>query len=146
MFSDRKNGGLSLVSVRLKAQACLLRNFLEMSVNPSFIHSQFSHILYRAFFLDESIKGVKLPPFYNKHFFETIKKAVEFGHSVENMRVKHWYKFLLEESANNAEQSSFKIEMNFPYINWSQVWINIHLESLNCEEAPFAFKSVQRLF
>ena len=66
-------------------------------------------------------------------------------HSAENMRVKHWYKFLLEESSNNAEQSSFKIEMNFPDINWSQLWINIHLESLNCEEAPFAFKSVQGL-
>ena len=145
LFGDRKHGGLSLVSVRLQAQACLIRNFLEMSINPSFIHSQFSQNFYRALFLDECIKGLKPPPFYNKHFFETIKKAIESGHSVENMWVKHWYQFLLEESANHAEQSSFKIERSFPDINWNQVWVNIHLESLNCEEASFAFKSVHGL-
>ena len=116
-----------------------------MSINPSFIHSHFSQNLYRDFVLDECIKGLKPPPFYNKHFFETIKKAIESGHSVENMWVKHWYQFLLEESANHAEQSSFKIERSFPDINWNQVWVNIHLKSLNCEEASFAFKSVHGL-
>ena len=85
LYGDRKHGGLSLVSVRLQAQACLIRNFLEMSINPSFIHSQFSQNLYRAFVLDECIKGLKPPPFYNKHFFKTIKKAIELGHSGENM-------------------------------------------------------------
>ena len=61
------------------------------------------------------------------------------------MWIKYWYPFLLEESVNHADHLSFKIERSFSDINWNQVWVNIHLESLNCEEAPFAFKSVQGL-
>ena len=64
-------GGLGLHSVKIKAQASLIKTFLETAVNPAFNHNLLHTLLYRVYVLqDDSI--VNPPPllsYYSAVFF-----------------------------------------------------------------------------
>ena len=146
LFSQTNTGGLGLISVSHKSKACLIRNFLEMSANPDFLHSQFSLMLYRAFVLQEPVANVVKPPYYNEDFFNVINCARNSGLPIETMKVRQWYKFLMELENNESDDSSlFKVQVSSPDVNWSNVWLNIRHGSLDSETASFGFKLVHGL-
>ena len=63
MYRHASLGGLGVHSVQLKAQAGLIRSFLETAVNPSFRSSLFHHQLFRYHVLDDtSLPDPGFPP------------------------------------------------------------------------------------
>ena len=68
-------GGLGLHHVKIKAEASLIRTFMETAVNPSFRQNQFHNVLYRVYVLtDDSITSPPpMPPYFSQHFFNNIK-------------------------------------------------------------------------
>ena len=57
-------GGLSLHSVKFKSKASLIRTFLETAIHPSFRHSLYHTLLYRAYVLDDDTLSMPPPPLY----------------------------------------------------------------------------------
>ena len=72
-------GGLGLQNVRMKAQASLIKTFMETAAHPAFTHSLLHSTLYRVNVLgDDSIATPPpLPPYYPQSFFDTIRKVKE---------------------------------------------------------------------
>ena len=123
LFKSTATGGLGLVSIKLKALACLIRTFLELSVNPHFLHSQYLSILFRVNILEEDMNCPKMPPYYDKEFFEIIRVALKSGLDIENMKIKHWYNFLLICDENHDRLS--RAELSSPDIFWPAVWAKV---------------------
>ena len=68
------HGGLGVTSIKHKAQAVLIKTFLETAAIPNFRHSLFHSLLFRYHILDDSsIPNPGFPPYYPKSFFQTIK-------------------------------------------------------------------------
>ena len=77
LFCSAAQGGLGLQHVKCKAMANLVSVFLQTAANPRYISSQFHTPLYKYHMLGEQ-EGVPSPgftPFYNKEFFNVIKKV-----------------------------------------------------------------------
>ena len=73
LFRPPSFGGLGVHNVKLKAQAALIRSFLETAIHPQFIHSLYHSILFRYHVLgDSSVPDPGYPPFYPKDFFSKI--------------------------------------------------------------------------
>ena len=66
-------GGLGVNNVKLKAQAGLIRTFLETASNPNFIRSLYHSLLFRYHVLGETtLPDPGFPPFYSPEFFDKI--------------------------------------------------------------------------
>ena len=92
-------GGLSVLNVRCKALAGLIRSFLETACIPRFKQSLYHQLLFRYHVLeDRTITDPGYPPFYSQHFFSVIH-AVHHDTplNVSRMTEKQWYQYLLEE-------------------------------------------------
>ena len=64
-------GGLGVHHVKLKAQAGLIRTFLETASNPNFRPSLFHSILYRYNVLGEAeLPNLGFPPFYSQNLLK----------------------------------------------------------------------------
>ena len=91
-------GGLQLHNVQMKAQASLIRIFIETAVHPTFQHSLFHSLLFRIHVLgDESILNPpKPPPYMAPSFFSTIRKVKETTPlNIATMTVSQWYRVLV---------------------------------------------------
>ena len=84
--------------VKLKAQAALIRSFLETACHPQFIPSLYHSTLFRYHVVGETgIPDPGFPPFYPKDFFTKIKDVyLKPSFNVTTMSQKQWYKLLLE--------------------------------------------------
>ena len=145
-------GGLGLTSVKHKAQACLLRTFTELAINPSYLPSQFLNSLYRAHVLGEDLPNCAIPPYYDKDFFSTMVSASEEGHDICTMTTKQWYKFLVEKEVTmlpiNNEPPQLrpcKVELANPDLNWTDVWSKVRLPYLSSEVKTFTWKLLHKL-
>ena len=152
LFRPPMQGGLGLISVKHKAQACLLRTFTELAINPTYLSSQYLNILYRAHVLNENLPNSALPPYYDKHFFDIIVTAKEEGHDISIMTTKQWYKFLVEREVTmlpiNNEPPQLRpcrVELANPDTNWTDVWSKVRLPYLSSEVKSFAWKLLHNL-
>ena len=67
-------GGLGVTSVKFKAQAILIKTFLETAAIPNFRHSLLHSNLFKFHVLgDSSIPDLGYLPYYQPSFFNTIK-------------------------------------------------------------------------
>ena len=152
LFRPSAQGGLGLTSVKHKAQACLLRTFTELAINPTYLSSQYLSTLYRSHVLNENLPNSTLRPYYDKHFFSTLVTAKEEGHDICTMTTKQWYKFLVEREVTmipiNNEQPQLRpcrVELANPDTNWAEVWSKVTLPFLNSEVKSFAWKLLHNL-
>ena len=73
MYRPPSYGGLGVQNVQLKAQAGLIKSFLETATNSTFRQSLFHSILFRYHVLgDTTLPNPGFPPFYSQNFFSKI--------------------------------------------------------------------------
>ena len=121
-------GGLSLVNVKMKALAGLIRSFLETACISKYRQSLYHQLLLRYHvYEDRSIENPGYPPFYNREFFQVIHEVYHQSPlNIANMSEKQWYRYLLEERVTmmiGEQEESRKlipcrVENIFPQINW----------------------------
>ena len=151
LFRPVQKGGLGLASVKLKSLACLIRNFIEIAADPSFINSQYETSIYNYYVLDiQSQQPPPRPPFYTEYFFQAIKDANESGLDVMKMKIKQWYNFLLKREYSDVIGDDLvvrpsRIELSDPSVLWDNIWKNVHLQILGNAEISFSWKLVHNL-
>ena len=73
MCRPSSHRGLGVTSIKYKAQAILIKTFLETSAIPTFRHSLYHSLLFRFIVLDDSsIPDPGYPPYYPASFFQII--------------------------------------------------------------------------
>ena len=150
LYRAASQGGLGLVSVKLKSQALFIRNFMDLAANSKYLHSQYLNILYRAKVLEEEIATPALPPYLDASFFDTIKSALNLGYPISTMKTRHWYRFLHQQEFSkivNGEVVALpcKFELLNPGIEWSMVCTRLKIPAMNSNLHSFAWKLVHRL-
>ena len=147
-------GGLGVHHVELKAQAGLIRTFLETASNPSFRSSLFHSTLYRYHILGETLlPNPGYPPFYNQDFFDKIRKVhLETPLNISKMSEKDWYRVLLEEYCtmevdHTGQQVNIqcRVERASPLTDWEKSWRLARLPGLGPENVSFLFKLLHDL-
>ena len=69
-------GGLGVINVKFKAQAMLIRTFMETAANPQFRNNLLHSVLFRYHVLgDTSVPDPGYPPYYPSSFFKAIKQV-----------------------------------------------------------------------
>ena len=135
-------GGLGLISVRHKAKACFLRNFLELCANPNFIPSLRLSVFFRAHVLQEEIVCPPLPPYLSPELFEIMRTALNEGHNVGLMSTRQWYWYLLSKEFSkdeSSEPSLSKVETENPESDWKIIWNKFSLNCLDGLASSLAF-------
>ena len=152
LFRHASQGGLGLISVKLKAQAHFLRTFLDLAANPSYLNSMYLNAIYRSKVLGEEIACPPLPPYYQNSMFALIREAIHSGHQVSTMRTKQWYLFLHKREFSSSPDDDqpcaplpCKIQILEPNILWDRVWWRIRHPSLHSEVQSFGWMLVHRL-
>ena len=148
-------GGLGLHHVGIKAQASLIRTFMETAANATFQQSMFHNILYRAYVLaDDSIQSPPpMPPYYSQNFFNKIKWVKQNTPlNVCKMTTAQWYRVLLEKEVtmvdtenNDMEYIKCRSELASPNTNWELSWSRIRLKGLGSEATSFLWKLLHRI-
>ena len=76
LFRPVQYGGLGLLSVQVRAQACLFKSFLETAANPNFQQNLYHATLFKYYVLgDRTLPDPGLPPYYPASFFSTLCKV-----------------------------------------------------------------------
>ena len=143
-------GGLGVHHVQLKAQAGLVRTFLETARNPVFRGSLFHSVLFRYHVLGEtSLPNPGFPPYYSPEFFAKIRKVhLETPLNVSTMSEKEWYRVFLEDSCTmeeadmegNRQTKLCRVERGSPDTDWEESWRLARLPGLGSENMSFIFK------
>lgn len=147
-------GGLSLLNVKMKALAGLIRTFLETACMPKFRQSLYHQLLFRYHVLfDRTIENPGYPQFYSMQFFSIIQN-VHFNTSlsVASMTEKQWYHLLVEENITMTEAMEetrqyrpCRVEIRSPEIDWNTTWSRTRLQGLGPELMSFIFKVIHDL-
>ena len=155
LFRDTKDGGLGLFNVRMRSLACLIRSFLETASNPNFRHHLYHEILFRYHILGEvSLPNPGIPPFYDQHFFNTIRYYHENSPlNISVMSLKQWYTVLMEDKVlmSPATDSSppillpVRTETIHPSVDWPTSWRLARIKGLESELSSFLFKLLHLL-
>ena len=152
LFRHVSQGGLGLISVKLKAQAHFLRTFLDLAINPSYLNSMYLNTIYRSKVLDEDVVCPPLPPYYQNSTFDLIKEAIQAGHHVSTMRTKQWYLFLHKREYSTSSDAGqqcaplpCKVQILEPDILWDRVGARVRHPSLLSEVQSFGWMLVHRL-
>ena len=70
------HGGLGVQSIKFRAQAGLIRTFMETAANPKFRHNLLHSHLFQFHVLgDTSLPDPGFPPYYPQAFFQAIKSV-----------------------------------------------------------------------
>ena len=145
-------GGLGVTSVRFKALAVLIRNFMETAANPKFRRSLLHSVLYRYHVLDDtSVPDPGYLPYYNQSFFETIKYVhLETPLNVTSMTTSEWTRILTEDCltmdrAMDRKYIPCKAELCNPGNDWDLSWRLCRLGGLGSDLASFNFKLLHGL-
>ena len=149
LYRSSQNGGLNLVSVQLKAKACFIRNFIELTANQDFIQSIFLSMFFRLHILQEDVQCPPLPPYLGEEIFDPIRATKDSGLNIIEMSIKDWYKFLLfeafsEEAEDGRRSKLCGVEQENDY-NWSLIWRNSRLCCLDSKSTSFAFQFLHNL-
>ena len=145
-------GGLGVYSVRFKAQAMLIKTFLETAANPNFRHSLLHSVMFRFHVLgDDSVPDPGYLPYYPPSFFVTIKQVHEESDlDVATMTTGQWVQALTEggltmEGAGSKQYKLCKAEIASPTTDWSLSWKLCRLPGLGSELSTFNFKLLHGL-
>ena len=153
MYRPPSYGGLGIHNVKLKAQAGLIKSFLETAGHSKFIQSLYHNVLYRYHVNDEtSLPNPGFPPYYSKDFFRKIRQVHhESPLNIFQMSEKMWYTLLLEDSCTmeEGEQGQVYIECRVERANqnvdWEHSWRLARLSGLGPENVSFLFKLLHQL-
>ena len=155
LFRPREQGGLGLHNIDCKARAHLIATFLQTAANPRFISSQFHSALYKYHVLgeQEGVPSPGLPPYYNKVFFNTIRKVHEKSPlNPVQMSVGQWYQYLLEETMTMVEDEEgrrtaklCRVEELQPSVDWGRSFSLARLKGLSPNNKSVMFKLLHQL-
>ena len=142
------HGGLGLVSLKYKAMAILIRNFMETAAHPKYRKNLLHSVLYRYHILgDDTVSDPGFLPYYPQSFFETIKEVQRFSTlNPVTMSICQWTRFLTERYLTMEEHQGVltyipcRVEIATPSCNWDVSWRLSRLYGLNGELASFNFK------
>ena len=147
-------GGLEVTSVKHKAQAVLIRNFLESAANPKFRKSLLHTILFRYHVLeDRSVPNPGYLPYYPQTFFDTIKRVhQDTPLNVRTMSTTQWVRILTEDGLTMElgpgqvkQYIPCKAEISFLHNDWEQSWRLCRLKGIGSDLASFNFKLLHGL-
>ena len=146
-------GGLGLHNVSCKAKASLIRTFLETAVNPSFSHSLYHSLLFRAHVLKDDTVSVCTPPYYSDSFFKSIRWVEENTPlNVATMSTAQWYRVLVEQEVTMVEVEGTprdfikcKEELLSPEIDWETTWRRARMKGLGSEATSFLWKMLHNI-
>ena len=126
MYCPPSYGGLGIHNFKLKAQAGLIKFFLETAGHSKFIQSLYHNVLYRYHVNDEtSLPNPGFPPYYSKDFFRKIRQVhLETPLNIFQMSEKMWYTLLLDDSCTmeEGEQGHVFIELRVERANQNVDW------------------------
>ena len=155
MCRPTKYGGLGVQSVKYRAQACLIRTFMETAVNPQFRNSVFHSHLFRYHVLGEtSLPNPGFTPYYTEAFFQIIKKIHEVAPlDITTMSISQWTRILtengltMERGLNQLEKHYIpcRVENLFPQNDWELSWKRCRTKGLSSEMISFNFKVLHQL-
>ena len=145
-------GGLGVTSVRFKAQALLIRSFLETAAIPKFRHSMLHSSLFRFHVLgDTSVPDPGYLPYYQAAFFETIKQVhCESPLNILSMSTGQWVQVLTEdgltmETRETRQYIPCRSELSSPTNDWPLSWKLCRLSGLGSDLSSFNFKLLHGL-
>ena len=127
MCRPASHGGLGVTSVKYKAQAILIRTFLETAAIPKFRHSLLHTLLFRFHVLeDTSIPDPGYLPYYPATFFEMIR----YSHhdtplNILSMNTDQWVRLPTEQGlmmsmvAGQQQYIPCSAEFNNPSNDWT---------------------------
>ena len=136
-------------SVKFKAQAALIRTFMETAANPKFRHSLLHSHLFQYHVLGEtSLPDPGFLPYYPVTFFQTIKRVHnETALNVKTMSTSQWARVLIEDgltmevTEDQARQYiPCKAELTSPQNDWELSWKHCRLTGLHSEQISFNLK------
>ena len=154
LYRPRQYGGLDLVHVETKAQALLIRSFLESAIHPAFRRNYYHEALYRWHIEDiRSIINPGLPPYYDQTFFNRIKEVKQEGLlNITTMTTSMWYKALLENHVTHRVGDSglrefrpCRAEIKNPDKKWERIWPLLVLPGLLSDQTSFLWLMVHNL-
>ena len=149
-----QHGGLSLTSVKQKALAYLLRTFMELAAHPAYINSLFLSTIYRVKVLEEeNVCPLKIPPYYQQNFFDTLKTATKEGHEIVTMSTRDWYHYLLQQDITSdlpdpdlpRQLKPCRVERFHPDTDWCQVWSKVRNRFVDSATTTTAWQLVHQL-
>lgn len=144
LYRPVKMGGLGLHNVRCKSKASLIRTFLETAIHPSFSHSLYHSLLYRAHVLCDDTITLLPPPYFPPAFFETIKWVQDKTPlNVATMTTAEWYRVLVEKEITMTESSEYvksKSELKSSDTDWELTWQRSRLKGLGSEATTFLWR------
>ena len=148
-------GGLGVQSVKFRAQAALIRTFMETAANPQFRHSLLHWHLFQYHVLDDTtLPNPGFLPYYPDSFFQKIKQVhLHTPLNVKTMSTSQWTRVLTEEGVTmeqvpNQDTMQYvpsRSEMLSPNNDWLLSWRLCRLKCLNSEMISFNFKLLHNL-
>ena len=155
LFRKVNQGGLGLFNIKCKALASLITTFLQTAANPKFLQSLYHNSLYRSYVLnDETSQKPDLPPYYNRDFFNIIKKVKESSPlNPIQMNLKQWYNYLLEEyvtmeevdNETSLQAKKCRAELIHPQNDWEKSYHLSRVRGLPTDCRSFCFKLLHLL-
>ena len=155
MFRPRKIGGMGVHSVKCKAKAGMIRNFMETAINPKF-RRRLDHQAMFEYHVkgDRDIINPGFTPYYTEQFFNSIREVWEDqGSQVETMSEKQWYQAIYETSDMTTDTTGRKVlphcrvEKMDPLADWEENWNKLIMRGLgpaNTSLIREAFKTKNR--
>ena len=150
MCRPARDGGLGVQSVKFRAQAALIRSFMETAAHPQFRHSLLhSHLFHYHVLGDTSLPDPGFLPYYPSSFFKKIKQIHdETPLNVKTMTVSQWTRVLTEEGLTMEQVPNQDImqyvpsraELLSPQNDWQLSWRLYRLRGLSSEMKSFNFK------
>ena len=146
--------GLGVNSVQLKAQAALIRTFMETAANPHFRHSLLHSNLLRFHVLgDTTVPDPGFLPYYPPSFFQTIRRVHEDTPlNIKTMSTSQWVRILTEdgltmEPTENLDRRYIpcRAEAATPDGDWDLSWRLCRLPILSSLLTSFNFKLLHLL-
>ena len=148
-------GGLGMLSVKYRAQAALIRSFIETAAHPQFRHSLLHKQMFQYHVLGEtSLPNPGFLPYYPESFFKTIKHVHETSPlNVKTMTTADWTRVLTEDGltmdqVDNDTVRQFlpcRSELASPLNNWQESWYHCRMRGLTSEMMTFNFKLLHNL-
>ena len=153
LFRPVEYGGLGLLSVQIRSQACLIKSFLETAANPNFQQNLYHATLFKYHVLgDRTLPDPGMPPYYPASFFNTLcKVSQETPLNILNMSLKEWYRVLLEDNVtmsvvgNSMEYIPCRVEVLYPNTDWEVTWRRCRISGLGSELTSFLYRFVHDL-
>ena len=141
-------GGLGLYSIKERALAALMFTFLQTAANPQFRRNHYHHSLYLCHVLEKSESGPSIPPYFQGDFFSTLRKLRDEKGSLEYIRFRDIYNFLMEDILRNVVTDDqgerplklLRCELAEPAADWKLTWHRVRLRGLGPELTSFLLK------